>query len=226
MTLKQPIPQFSSDARSWAYRLTSYLQSLEDVISTPSPKIVQLEHKLLEAKATINGLMMYDAGLGVPVFSKDGQWFPIGLAATAKARVSSPVAGSDIGAAYQDLTQIDTAIITSPHVTLNLTTGVFNINLVGLYEIILIFSIDHNQLNAGRVTNVRVFNKTDNVAVAGPLRVAVGRDVTASGGSTPIVERIDAAKLGKDFVFQVGGGDNISSVVWVTQTITINRIGN
>lgn len=79
MAIIPPIPRPSSDVRTWATNVTAYLQALETATKQVSPKVVQLLHKTDESKAAVDGLLMFDPVLGVPVYSHNGAWHPLGV---------------------------------------------------------------------------------------------------------------------------------------------------
>ena len=77
MSRKNPIPIFGGNLPLWADKVVGYLRTLEVDIATPSPKIVQLERRQDIAKATTDGLLMFDATLGIPVYSYNGAWHSV-----------------------------------------------------------------------------------------------------------------------------------------------------
>lgn len=73
MAVLPPVPLPTTDLRAWALKTANYLQMLEAIGKQPSPKVVQLERKQATAKATMDGLLMFDPS-GAPVYSRNGAW--------------------------------------------------------------------------------------------------------------------------------------------------------
>ena len=67
-----PSPQAASDWREWAYDMVEYIQSRGTLV----PQTVQLEHQLPAeiARATHDGLVMWEPTDERPLVSVDGQW--------------------------------------------------------------------------------------------------------------------------------------------------------
>lgn len=76
--LQVPIPS-GGDTRKWIDDVTTFLRNLVQEVETPAPKIVQLEHRRSGAKATSDGIMMWDRSLGCPVVSFNNQWYRVNL---------------------------------------------------------------------------------------------------------------------------------------------------
>jgi hypothetical protein len=73
-----PIPTpTSQQLYNWAIKLTNYLQTLERSVENVAPKVVQLEHAKSTAKATTDGLMMWDSVSGCPIVAKNGAWYKV-----------------------------------------------------------------------------------------------------------------------------------------------------
>lgn len=65
----------------WSDKISHFLKALLRELETPGPKVVQLEHKLATASASIDGVLMYDPIAGTMVLSKNGAWYPVSLGA-------------------------------------------------------------------------------------------------------------------------------------------------
>lgn len=72
MNVQPPAP--TSDLKQWARDLYAYLIDQQKPTPTKA-QLVFLQHKMVNDKATIDGLVMYDPQLGLPVFSKNGAWY-------------------------------------------------------------------------------------------------------------------------------------------------------
>lgn len=72
---RQPIPlPTDGDLRRWAARMSTYLRALEASLASGEPRIIQLEHMRTSAKASTDGLLMFDGVAGVPMYSRNGAW--------------------------------------------------------------------------------------------------------------------------------------------------------
>ena len=73
--LNPPTPTGNS-WQTWATQLNEYLLRQTEGEIVPEP--VLLEHQVTrDAKATVDGIMMFDPVLGAPVYSAGGAWVPI-----------------------------------------------------------------------------------------------------------------------------------------------------
>lgn len=81
MSILRNIPPFDGNVAKWATDVVNYLKSMETFIVTPSPKIVQLESRKNGAKATTDGLVMWDVTANTMVVSRGGAWYPVTLGA-------------------------------------------------------------------------------------------------------------------------------------------------
>lgn len=79
----KPIPLPSrGDLTKWALSIVDYLRDVESEITTPGPKIVQLEYRKVGAKATKNGILMWEPVSKQVIVSKDGAWYPLSMGGT------------------------------------------------------------------------------------------------------------------------------------------------
>lgn len=75
-----PIPEVQGQQfYPWAQKLTAYLRVVERAVENPAPKAIQLEHAKENAKATVNGLLMWDNTIGQVIVSKDGAWYALDM---------------------------------------------------------------------------------------------------------------------------------------------------
>jgi len=75
-----PIPEITGNqVYNWAVKLTGYLRAVEREIENPSPKTLQLEHAKSTAKATTDGLLMWDVITGSVIVSKNGAWHALDM---------------------------------------------------------------------------------------------------------------------------------------------------
>lgn len=66
------VPTFG-DMLKWAIALTAYLKRAE-ASAASSPKTILLEGYTATAKATVDGMLMFDPATGSPVISVGGVW--------------------------------------------------------------------------------------------------------------------------------------------------------
>lgn len=67
------------DLREWAQEATNVIRSLTELHNQAHPQIVRLQHIEPGAKATEDGLIMWDATESCPVVSEGGTWKKIAL---------------------------------------------------------------------------------------------------------------------------------------------------
>lgn len=93
MSARPPIPRPTGRATTFENALYAYLQGLESEISQPGPKVIQLEHQVASrlAKASQDGLVMYDPVKKKPVYSEGGVWLGLGEGFTVEGAITAPL---------------------------------------------------------------------------------------------------------------------------------------
>lgn len=82
MNNMRSVPQYAGDIQRWSIGVVNYLKALEIATADVTPRSVQLENRQSTlAKATTNGVIMWDETAGTIVVSKDGAWYPVSLGA-------------------------------------------------------------------------------------------------------------------------------------------------
>lgn len=76
------IPQPTGNLYQWATKVVGYLRSKEQEQKVPSPRPVQLEHRMAGAKATKDGLLMWDPTAGQMIVAIGGVWYKVALDGT------------------------------------------------------------------------------------------------------------------------------------------------
>ncbi len=72
-----PLPPYpGNDWREWAIRLVEFIGRPQPRTTEVLPSTPMLAHQLPTTlqRATENGVLMYNPGQGVPVFSRDRSW--------------------------------------------------------------------------------------------------------------------------------------------------------
>lgn len=80
MPLKVPPSPTGKDWQRWAQELVNYLTEGADVKRRVDPQAVLLAHKLASGpmvRASVDGLLLFDPALGVPIYSVGGAFVPI-----------------------------------------------------------------------------------------------------------------------------------------------------
>lgn len=130
--------------------------------------------------------------------------------------LSAPIAGPNITATYQTITQFDQQDQIVRGLTYDLVAGTIQINYPGTWAHTIFLSIEHDEQNFGRSFFLRIFNQTQGIPSPGSiLRVGVGRNQNVTATTIPISKHyIDDANLGDVFRLEIGGGDTFASVIW------------
>ncbi len=115
-----------------------------------------------------------------------------------------------LGAGWTQYTDFDTKAVTDKGTTFNTTTDSFQVNANGIYMFYFGFSFQHDELNAGRTFDVRLFNNTDSVAVGAPITVGVGRNTPATNFSYQFMFETTQDIEDDDLIVQLGNGDSIT----------------
>lgn len=132
--------------------------------------------------------------------------------------------GADIGVGWTALDGFDTFGVTPRGVSLNLN-GTFSFNQAGVYRLSLGLVFEHDDINQGRRTNLRIWDVTNGAMVGTETSIGTGRNVQVTQYSGNSLLEVSQAGVGDVFRFEIGGGDAYSSVVWLTQNLSINGVG-
>ncbi len=125
-------------------------------------------------------------------------------------RTSGTSANYSLGAGYTKYTDFNTVSVTPKGTTFNTTTDTFQINANGIYVIFIGFAFEHNEQNAGRKFNVRLFNETDSAAIGSPITVGVGRNTPATNFGYQFLTSLTDGNEDDDIAVQLGGADSIT----------------
>lgn len=241
MRLPIPRPPVTSPAlgplRTWAVELTAYLQSIEQA-NAYGQKIVVLPGITDNAKATGDGIIMFDPVLKLPVVSIDGAWHPLATEqrvqdlidasyAFGGFRLAAPVAGADITATWQRLTASDSLAPPAKGMVIDLANHRFQLSQEGVYTITVNFAFTHNNSGAARVLLVRLHSE-DNTTIGGVTYIPTPGSTRATQNSLTAYLTATPALLGKWFFVEISadaGDPDYTSVEWATQAIYISKLG-
>ena len=94
-------------------------------------------------------------------------------------RMSASTAFPDLGAAWQDVTVYDTEIVPPRGMTFDPATDRFSFTYPGVYLLATSFTFTHDELNAGRETNTRIYDHTNASGLASSP-IGTGRNTHVS----------------------------------------------
>ena len=238
------IPSIDSadDWKSWARKLSVFLSSQEDRGGRPTtPTPILLAHSTDEAsnigleRAFTDGILLFDPVNRMIILSRDNGWRLIFDAATVASifnaaaygsmGMSVPTAGSDIPVgSFIPVTQFDVFPTSSRGIVFDFGTDTFSFNFEGLFRISIMFSIEHNDLNAGRQFELRPFNITDVIAGQSTI-IGVSRNTAVTNFTASFLIDIPASNVDDAFRLDVGNADTIlTSVVWETLNLSIDMV--
>ena len=144
-------------------------------------------------------------------------------AAYLKLQAASNTATADIGAGWLDLDFITTQSITPLGFT-NENTGKFSCNYPGVFQLGISGAFEHVSVNFGRLTNIRIYNYTDDTSDTGMI-IPTGRNQEATSLSIATLFQVSAADVGKVLGFQIGGGDTYTAVNFQTISYFLMNVG-
>ena len=232
----------ADDWKSWARKLSVFLSSQEDRGGRPTtPTPILLAHSTDEAsnigleRAFTDGLLLFDPVNRMIILSRDNGWRLIFDAATVASifnaaaygsmGMSVPTAGSDIPVgSFIPVTQFDVFPTSSRGIVFDFGTDTFSFNFEGLFRISMMLSIEHNDLNAGRQFEARLFNITDSVPDPAII-IGVARNTAITNSTSTFLVEINADDVGDNYRIEVGNADTIlTSVIWETRNLSIDMV--
>ncbi len=133
-------------------------------------------------------------------------------------------AAPNLGGGWQ-IIEFDTLSVAVPAgVTLDLVNNQFSIDREGVFVLFLGFTFEHNSSNSGRLTNVRLFNVTDNTEI-NRIILATGRNAEASSFQQQVLVEIGPVSVSDQLRFEIGNGDTYSSVQWDQTNMSAYSVG-
>ncbi len=232
----------SDDWKSWARKLSVFLSTQEDRGGRPvAPRPVLLAHSTDSAsnigleRNFVAGILLFDPINSMIILSRDDIWSPIfdalttafifNAAAYGSMGMSAPTAGADIPVgSFIPVTQFDQFPTTSRGITFDFTADTFSFDFEGLFRVSTMLSIEHNDLNAGRQFELRLFNVTDAAPSIGTL-IGVSRNTAITNFTSTLLAEISADNVGDEYRIEVGNADTIlTSVVWESLNLSIDMV--
>ena len=132
---------------------------------------------------------------------------------------TSPIAGADLGASWQTLSVFDAGTPATPRgIIVDLATDSLAFRSEGLYLVSVTLSFEHNDLNAGRTTQLRFWNIDDSVQLGNVVVIGTGRNAAATNYSASLLFQVDQANVNDKVRLEIGNGSVYTSVSW-TQAI-------
>lgn len=130
----------------------------------------------------------------------------------------------DLGATFQTL------LFTSDRVTplgivTNYTNNTFLFEFVGVYNFTYSGSFTHNELNAGRTTNLRVWNVDDGAQIGTDATIATARNIGATDFSFSLIFEVTDQTVDKEIRLEIGGGSTYTTVSFVNSNLDLWSIG-
>ena len=117
--------------------------------------------------------------------------------------LNAPVALGSITAAWTVL-PADAAMIGSPRgVTQETGSNALRLDVPGIWKMDISFSIEHNELNAGRTFQTRAFSPSSGVGSSAVV-IGVGRNTGATSFAFSTLFEVTAAEAGNQVQIQVG----------------------
>ena len=191
-----PVPTSQNLAR-WATDVHNYLRDLDNKVV--EPQTVLMQHQIGGEKATVDGLLMWDAVNGYPVVSEGGVWHQLtmgnGHAVLVQDNNITAAAANTAYAIQFDTPTFARDIALSPT---NPTRIVFGDG--GLYRVSFTAQIASS---SGSTVNFRFWPRVNGTNVGGSTMVAS----LHNNGATIVVSR--------DSIFQFAAGDYLEAM-WAT----------
>ena len=136
----------------------------------------------------------------------------------------TPEAGASITGTFQAIDHYDTVDIPGVLCTLDDAAGTITFDNAGIWLVLFSFNISHNEDNAGREIDVRLFEVTDSVPGQSEP-IAIARNQPGTNYSVSILVEITSDNVGDLFRFEIGGGDTLTTVTWNSVSLDASYMG-
>ena len=104
-------------------------------------------------------------------------------------------------------------------------TGQFSFAHPGIYQANFSFAVEHDENNAGRQVSARFYNVTAGAGDPTPTEVFIGRNQPGTNFSTSGQIQVTDALVGDAFRFEIGNGDAVAAINWISLDLSISNIG-
>ena len=155
------------------------------------------------------------------------KWTSLAIFSTAAyggIRQAADVVLPDIGIGWTTLLAELPSLTTSRGITQDFANNGIRFNTEGVFSIGVTFAISHNESNASRTINVRIFNSTLGTG-ADASEIGIARNQPITNYSATLLVDIDTAILGDLFQIQIGGTtDTLLNVVELTFGFITNAV--
>ena len=136
---------------------------------------------------------------------------------------TAPQGGQNLGASFLPLDLMDQVAV-QPRLMDVRAPGEFSVDYPGVYNLQTEVGFEHDSSNGGRFTQLRLFNVTDGVPIPVTTSIGVGRNVEVTQWTGNLLFEADASAAQKYFRWEIGGGDTVSSIEWLTQSLSVNQL--
>jgi hypothetical protein len=99
--------------------------------------------------------------------------------------------------------------------------GTFNFERSGVYTLMFNGTLSHDEVNAGRTTNVRFKNITADIDGPG-VQIYTGRNT--GGTMISIAYQLPISLPGDSYRMEIGGGDAYATCAWERRDLSIMRV--
>jgi hypothetical protein len=141
----------------------------------------------------------------------------------------SEAAFPNIGAAWQDVDIFNTLSVGTPrHMAVSIPDSSVTLEGPGVYFLSITFSMNHNDVNAGRVFSLRLFDDITQAPVIGNgFQIGTGRNASSTaGGISTLIESPTVLPVDHPVRLQVGGSpDTYSAVSFTSFSYTVHSVG-
>lgn len=183
----------------------------------PGPIRSEIYRELLRVSGAINDNVRALEGLADFSLSS----FSVGCYGSV--RMSAPQTGPNIGGGWQPLDRMDQVAVTS-RLCETTPPGTFSVDYPGVYNLQTEVGFEHNSSNGGRFTILRLFNVTAGAATSLQTSIGIGRNVEVTQWTGNLLFEADAYVASQTLRWEIGGGDSLTSINWLTQSLSVTQV--
>lgn len=158
--------------------------------------------------------------------SAQGKWFGLNVMVAAGyggVGLGTPVGIPDLGAGFEVL-PADAGLLTTPRfITQDFANDGLRFNIEGVFSVSVVFSLLHNESNAGRSIAVQMFNDTAAAAVFS-IVLPIARNQPGTYFSMSFLAEVSAANIGDLFQIRIGGLDTVTTVIVQAYAFNANHV--
>lgn len=171
-----------------------------------------------EVVSTVFGVLVANKTTTDTALPSSADWNNLTFYGLGGMDLSTPTAGADIGAGWNDVL-LDTTTVDGPGVDMDPATGRWQYTLEGFWDVRVQIFLSHNSSNSGRTTYIRLWDTVSLAPLGNSVPVGVARNAEDTSIIVTVRIPVSDTALLNPILLQIGGGDAITAVTYQSSAV-------